>query len=109
MLQKENKKRTQHEKIYNLLNSGAVDTCCGSRASKKRKNRQRLYKDKEKENKPDPNPWKATTIEWTDTSSPPLGHGNFKKEPIVYRGPYEYSVPNHEEDFSPQFEKLGDE
>ena len=51
---------------------------------------------------PDPNPWKATTIEWTDTTSPPLGHGNFEKAPIVYRGPYEYSVPGESSDFSPQ-------
>jgi cytochrome c oxidase subunit 1 len=57
--------------------------------------------------KSDPNPWRATTLEWS-CPSPPIGHGNFEKEPIVYRGPYEYSVPNHEKDFSPQFEKLGD-
>ena len=56
---------------------------------------------------PDPNPWQATTLEWA-CPSPPIGHGNFETEPIVYRGPYEYSVPGHEKDFSPQFEKLGD-
>ncbi len=50
----------------------------------------------------DPNPWKATTIEWTDTTSPPLGHGNFEKIPSVYRGPYEYSVPEEDSDFIPQ-------
>ena len=50
----------------------------------------------------DPNPWQATTIEWTDTTSPPLGHGNFEKIPTVHRGPYEYSVPDAEEDFIPQ-------
>ena len=49
------------------------------------------------------NPWDATTLEW-DTPSPP-GHGNFLKEPIVYRGPYEYSVPDAKKDFSPQFEE----
>ncbi len=48
------------------------------------------------------NPWKATTIEWTATSSPPLGHGNFELIPTVYRGPYEYSVPGMASDFMPQ-------
>jgi cytochrome c oxidase subunit I len=47
------------------------------------------------------NPWNATTLEWA-TPSPP-GHGNFLQEPVVYRGPYEYSVPGHKDDFSPQF------
>ncbi len=51
---------------------------------------------------PDPNPWRATTIEWTDTTSPPMGHGNFEKVPTVYRGPYEYSVPGESSDFTPQ-------
>ena len=50
----------------------------------------------------DSNPWQATTIEWTDTTSPPLAHGNFETVPSVYRGPYEYSVPGEEEDFTPQ-------
>ena len=55
----------------------------------------------------DPNPWNATTMEWA-CSSPPIAHGNFEKDPVAYRGPYEYSVPGHKNDFSPQFEKLGD-
>jgi cytochrome c oxidase subunit 1 len=46
------------------------------------------------------NPWQATTLEWA-TPTPP-GHGNFLKDPTVYRGPYEYSVPGHKNDFSPQ-------
>ena len=50
----------------------------------------------------DKNPWDATTLEWA-TPSPP-GHGNFVTEPIVYRGPYEYSVPGSARDFTPQFE-----
>ena len=50
----------------------------------------------------DPNPWNATTIEWTDTTSPPMGHGNFEKVPVVHRGPYEYSVPGDKADFTPQ-------
>ena len=48
------------------------------------------------------NPWDATTLEWSAPSPP--GHGNFLTEPIVYRGPYEYSVPGAEKDFTPQFE-----
>jgi cytochrome c oxidase subunit 1 len=47
-----------------------------------------------------PNPWKANTLEWS-TPSPP-GHGNFKEFPNVYRGPYEYSVPDREDDYWPQ-------
>ena len=53
------------------------------------------------------NPWGGTTMEWA-CPSPPIAHGNFKTDPIAYRGPYEYSVPNHDKDFSPQFEKLGE-
>jgi len=52
-----------------------------------------------------PNPWQSTTIEWTDATSPPLGHGNFEKIPTVYRGAYEYSVVGHEKDFYPQTEE----
>jgi cytochrome c oxidase subunit 1 len=50
----------------------------------------------------DRNPWQATTLEWAAPSPP--GHGNFLTEPVVYRGPYEYSVPGAGRDFSPQFE-----
>jgi cytochrome c oxidase subunit 1 len=50
----------------------------------------------------DKNPWEATTLEWSAPSPP--GHGNFVTEPIVYRGPYEYSVPGAATDFTPQFE-----
>ncbi|MCA9256527.1 MAG: cbb3-type cytochrome c oxidase subunit I, partial [Phycisphaerales bacterium] len=46
------------------------------------------------------NPWKATTLEWTAPSPPP--HGNFDAVPVVARGPYEYSVPGEDEDFSMQ-------
>ena len=48
------------------------------------------------------NPWDATTIEWAATSSPPLAHGNFDKTPTVYRGPYDYSLPDAKADFTPQ-------
>ena len=46
------------------------------------------------------NPWNGTTLEWSTPTPPP--HGNFLKAPIVYRGPYEYSVPGHPTDFIPQ-------
>jgi cytochrome c oxidase subunit 1 len=48
------------------------------------------------------NPWKATTLEWTATTSPPLAHGNFETQPEVFHGPYEYSVPGRAQDFLPQ-------
>jgi cytochrome c oxidase subunit 1 len=49
------------------------------------------------------NPWEATTLEWA-TATPP-GHGNFDAAPVVYRGPYEYSVPGARKDFTAQHEK----
>ena len=49
------------------------------------------------------NPWEATTLEWAAPSPPP--HGNFATVPVTYRGPYEYSVPDAERDFSPQFQE----
>jgi cytochrome c oxidase subunit 1 len=48
------------------------------------------------------NPWNANTLEWAAASSPPLAHGNFETMPTVYRGPYEYSSPEVEEDWYPQ-------
>lgn len=48
------------------------------------------------------NPWEATTLDWSATTSPPLAHGNFAKVPEVYRGPYDYSVPGNKRDFAPQ-------
>ena len=56
-----------------------------------------------KEN-PDPNPWKATTLEWTAAPSPPVAHGNFPSTPSVVRGAYEYSVPGEKSDYLPQNE-----
>jgi len=58
-----------------------------------------------------PNPWRATTLEWQTPQTPP-GHGNWGKDlPIVYRWPYDYSVPGAEQDFIPQnqpaFAKVG--
>lgn len=47
------------------------------------------------------NPWMANTLEWTTPVYP--GHGNWPGEiPHVYRWPYDYSKPGHEEDFIPQ-------
>ena len=53
------------------------------------------------------NPWSATTLEWTATTSPPLAHGNFATIPNVYRDAYEYSVPGAAADFTPQNESAG--
>jgi cytochrome c oxidase subunit 1 len=47
------------------------------------------------------NPWQATTLEWA-TPTPP-GHGNFLEDPVVYRQPYEYSVPGAETDYTPSW------
>ncbi|PWA05674.1 cytochrome c oxidase subunit I [Flavobacterium psychrotolerans] len=47
------------------------------------------------------NPWKSNTLEWTA----PMEHihGNWIGEiPHVYRWPYDYSKPGHDEDFVPQ-------
>ncbi|QBR13898.1 cytochrome c oxidase subunit I [Sphingobacterium sp. CZ-2] len=47
------------------------------------------------------NPWKSNTLEWTT----PVEHihGNWPGEiPSVYRWPYDYSKPGHDEDFIPQ-------
>ena len=48
------------------------------------------------------NPWQSTTLEWQTPTPPP--HGNFDHAPVIYRGPYEYSVPDHDTDFTPQNE-----
>ncbi|HXZ13126.1 MAG TPA: cbb3-type cytochrome c oxidase subunit I [Candidatus Sulfotelmatobacter sp.] len=47
------------------------------------------------------NPWNATTLEWVTDSPPP--HDNFGGQfPSVYRGPYEFGVPDAKDDFVPQ-------
>lgn len=49
------------------------------------------------------NPWHATTLEWTHTSSPPIAH-NFEIEPIVTEEPYEYGeIPHSELGFKHHF------
>jgi cytochrome c oxidase subunit I len=50
------------------------------------------------------NPWRANTLEWDAPSPPP--HGNFLTPPVVYRGPYEFSSPEVEEDWLPQSRRL---
>ncbi len=50
------------------------------------------------------NPWEDNGLEWTIPSPPP--HGNFAAIPNVYRGPYEFSSPDAEDDFLPQNHKL---
>jgi cytochrome c oxidase subunit 1 len=47
------------------------------------------------------NPWRATTLEWS-VSSPPPADDFGSRDPIVYRGAYEFSVPDVAEDFVPQ-------
>jgi cytochrome c oxidase subunit 1 len=47
------------------------------------------------------NPWEATTLEWTTATPPP--HDNFGgRTPVVYHGPYEYSVPGAPKDYTMQ-------
>jgi cytochrome c oxidase subunit 1 len=46
------------------------------------------------------NPWGATTLDWQTPTPPP--HGNFKHDPLVLHGPYEYSVPGAARDYTPQ-------
>ncbi|MFQ5829666.1 MAG: cbb3-type cytochrome c oxidase subunit I [Candidatus Methylomirabilia bacterium] len=46
-------------------------------------------------------PWRSNTLEWAAPSPPPhLNWGD--RIPTVYRGPYEYSSPEVEEDYLPQ-------
>lgn len=51
------------------------------------------------------NPWESTSLEWTVPSPPP--HDNFgDAEPVVYHGPYEYSVPGAAKDYVLQTEPV---
>ena len=52
--------------------------------------------------KSEKNPWKANSLEWHTPEMPPV-HGNFGKElPVVYRWPYDFSVPGIDREFIPQ-------
>jgi cytochrome c oxidase subunit 1 len=46
----------------------------------------------------DCNPWRSTTLEWS-VSSPPPDDDFGTTAPVVYRGAYEFSVPDAAEDF----------
>ncbi len=46
------------------------------------------------------NPWQANTLEWQTDSPPP--HGNFRTIPVVFRGPYDYTLPKAVQDWAPQ-------
>lgn len=46
------------------------------------------------------NPWRAASLEWEAPSPPP--HGNFDRELVVVRGPYEYGDAAGAEDWLPQ-------
>jgi cytochrome c oxidase subunit 1 len=51
----------------------------------------------------DRNPWHANSLEWAAPSPPP--HGNWGPTlPVVYRWPYDYSMPGAAQDYSPQWE-----
>ena len=52
------------------------------------------------------NPWEANTLEWHAPT--PVPHGNFGAIPQVYHGPYEYSVPGADKDWTPQTEPNGE-
>lgn len=47
------------------------------------------------------NPWRATTLEWS-ISSPPPADDFGPSDPVVYRGAYQFSLPDAAEDFLPQ-------
>jgi len=47
------------------------------------------------------NPWRATTLEWSVSSPPPVDDFG-ARDPMVYRGAYEFSLPGVAEDFVPQ-------
>ncbi len=47
------------------------------------------------------NPWRATTLEWSVSSPPPVDDFG-ARNPMVYRGAYEFSLPGVAEDFVPQ-------
>ncbi|HEV2356712.1 MAG TPA: cbb3-type cytochrome c oxidase subunit I [bacterium] len=49
------------------------------------------------------NPWHANSLEWAAPSPPP--HGNWGPSlPVVYRWPYDYSVPDAPADYSPMWQ-----
>ena len=51
------------------------------------------------------NPYSANTLEWALAASPPP-HGNYDVTPTIFHGPYEYSLPESDEDWLPQHREL---
>ncbi|MBT2300885.1 cytochrome c oxidase subunit I [Variovorax paradoxus] len=52
----------------------------------------------------DANPWRAASLEWQTPQTPPV-HGNWGPElPVVYRGAYDYGVPDGPKDYVAQNE-----
>lgn len=47
------------------------------------------------------NPWEATSLEWT-VSSPPACDNFGGRQPVICRGPYEYSLPGEDRDYVTQ-------
>ncbi|HKN73611.1 MAG TPA: cbb3-type cytochrome c oxidase subunit I [Candidatus Acidoferrum sp.] len=47
------------------------------------------------------NPWRSTTLEWRVPSPPPIENFGVR-EPVVYRGAYEFAAAGVVEDFAPQ-------
>ncbi|MES2152512.1 MAG: cbb3-type cytochrome c oxidase subunit I [Pseudomonadota bacterium] len=48
------------------------------------------------------NPWRAASLEWWTPDTPPK-HGNWGPQlPVVYRGPYDYGMPDPDCDFLAQ-------
>jgi cytochrome c oxidase subunit 1 len=61
-----------------------------------------LFRSYFKGRKSERNPWQANSLEWQTPGLPP-GHGNFGDTlPLVYRWPYDFSVPGARDDFIPQ-------
>ena len=55
------------------------------------------------------NHWDATTLEWSATPTPPVGHGNFVTVPTVHHAPYEYNMPGTGKEFVAQNDALSAE
>ena len=52
--------------------------------------------------KAEANPWQANGLEWLAAS--PAPHGNWgAEEPVVHRWPYDYSMPDTKDDFTPMW------
>jgi len=52
--------------------------------------------------KAEANPWQSNGLEWSAPSPPP--HLNWgEKDPVVHRWPYDYSMPDVKDDFTPMW------